>query len=38
MNNELEGILKEVVIVYFRVLCRDFLGWTEENHELPQSK
>jgi hypothetical protein len=29
--------MKEVVIIYFKVIFRDLLGKTEENHDNPRS-
>jgi hypothetical protein len=38
MNNELEGIWKEVITTQFEVLSRNIPEETEENIELPQSR
>jgi hypothetical protein len=32
MNDKLEGIWKEAVVAYFKVLPRHLIGGTEENH------
>jgi hypothetical protein len=34
-NNEWERICKEVVVIYFEVLCQQLPGGTEENHKNP---
>lgn len=36
-NGELENMLKEVVVVYFKVLSRYLFGRTKNNHEIHQS-
>jgi hypothetical protein len=33
VNDELENMLKEAVVVYFKALSQHFPGGTEENHE-----
>jgi hypothetical protein len=33
VNDELEKMLKEAVVVYFKALSQHFPGGTEENHE-----
>jgi hypothetical protein len=35
MNNELERILKEVVVAQFKVLSRNLSGGIEKNYEKP---
>jgi hypothetical protein len=36
MNDELKRIWKEAVLAQFKVLSRNLLGGTEENHEKLQ--
>jgi hypothetical protein len=33
VNNEREGMIKEVVVAQFKVLAQDLTGGTEGNHE-----